>query len=139
MNVARQRFLEATVATASPAKLLTLLYDRLVLDLHRGAESFGRGDVAEGRTHTDHAQDIVTELMDTLDVEAWPEGRRLRDVYAFLLSELLTASTDGDAARVSACYDLVLPLAEAWREAAAAQASSPDPAGTAPGGLLGVG
>ncbi len=60
----------------------------------------------------------MSELHDTLDADRWPEARRLKDVYVFLLFELVQANVDKDAARVASCRDLVTPLRDAWTEAA---------------------
>ncbi len=61
MNYAavRARYLDDAVATASPAKLLTMLYDRLVLDLERAETAQRAGDRAGAGPHLLHAQDIV--------------------------------------------------------------------------------
>ena len=44
MTDLRARYLADSVATASPARLLTLLYDRLLLDLHRAGSALESGD-----------------------------------------------------------------------------------------------
>lgn len=144
MNDARTRYLQDTVATATPALLLTLLYDRLLLDLDQGAAALRAGDRPAGTTHLTHAQDVVSELLASLDQDAWAAAPGLASVYAYLLGELATAVTRGDAERAAACREVVAPLADAWHEAARASATGPaHHAGTtgdaAPGGLLGVG
>lgn len=129
MNYAagRSRYVDDTVSTASPAKLLTMLYDRLVLDLQRAEAEQLVGDRVAANTHLVHAQDIVGELAATLDVDAWDGAARLMSVYTFLLTELIGANVSGDAARTAACRELVEPLRDAWHEAAG------QVAGTAPG------
>lgn len=114
------QFRAASVATASPAKLLTMLYDRLVLDLDRGQAAIEGGQRAEANTHLGHAQDIVHELRASLDVAAWDGGPGLMSIYNFLFAELVTANLTQNAAKVAACRDLVVPLRDAWHEAAAA-------------------
>lgn len=141
MSDLRARYLADSVATASPARLLTMLYDRLLLDLHRAGSALETGDRGSAGTHLAHAQDIVCELIATLDVSAWEGGSRLMSLYGWLLNELLGAGTTGDAARVGACRSVVAPLAEAWHEAADALAGAARPADeavAAPSGLLGV-
>ena len=59
---ARSRYVAAAVQTASPARLLTMLVDRLVLDVERGAHALTEGRRADATQHLAHAQDIVTEL-----------------------------------------------------------------------------
>lgn len=120
MNYAavRTRYLDDTVATASPAKLLTMLYDRLVLDLQRAETEQRNGNRGAAGSHLLHAQDIVSELASTLDVSAWDGARQLLSVYTFLLTELIGANVAGDADRTAACRELVEPLRDAWHQAA---------------------
>ncbi|MCG2802835.1 MAG: flagellar protein FliS [Cellulomonas sp.] len=120
----RSTYLADSVATVGPARLLTMLYDRLVLDLERGVEALGAGDRVGGGAHLGHARDIVTELISSLDVAAWEGGPRLMSIYGYLLTGLIESAATGDAAKAAECRDVVLPLAEAWRGAAATLATS---------------
>lgn len=140
----RSRYIQDTVATASPATLLTMLYDRLVLDLQRAETAQRAGDRAAAGRELVHAQDIVHELAATLDTSAWDGGPRLLSVYTFLLTELAGANVSQDAERTAACRELVEPLRDAWHEAAAQLAGATleplaaVPVG-APRGELGIG
>lgn len=120
----RTRYVDDTVSTASPAKLLTMLYDRLVLDLQRAETAQRAGDRGGAGPHLTHAQDIVAELASTLDVSAWDGAQQLLSVYTFLLTELVGANIAGDADRTAACRELVEPLRDAWHEAAAQVSSA---------------
>jgi len=117
---ARARFLADAVATASPAKLLTMLYDRLVLDLSRAERAQAAGDRATANTQLIHAQDVVSELQRSLEASGgtWAGAPGLLGLYTFLSSELVEANISGDAARTASCRGLVEPLRDAWHEAA---------------------
>lgn len=114
----RARFLDDAVATASPVRLLTMLYDRLLLDLTRGADAQSVGDRSAANTHLIHAQDIVLELASSLRPEGWSGGPALASLYAFMHTELVGANVACDPERTNAVRALVEPLAEAWRQAA---------------------
>ena len=141
----RAQFLNDTVLSASPARLLTMLYDRLVLDIDRAGRAQTAGNHAEANTHLTHAQDIVSELFVTLDETAWSGGPGLKALYSHLLSELINANLTHDAVRTRACRDLVEPLREAWHAAAVSLAPAapgqPESAVAAGsrGSILGVG
>lgn len=144
----RTRYLADAVATAGPAKLLTMLYDRLLLDLDRAEVALRAGSRAEGTQHLAHAQEIVAEFIANLNVDGeWDGADRLLSVYTYLLSEMIGASSAGDADRAAACRTVVAPLADAWREAAvvvAADVPTPRAAPVSEGlgaglGVLGVG
>lgn len=139
----RSRYLADTVATAGPSRLLTMLYDRLVLDVERAEVALQLGQRSEGTRQLAHAEDIVAELMGSLDIDAWDGGPGLLALYSYLHSELLGASLAGSAERVAACREIIAPLRDAWREAAvldAAALPTQRPAlETAGLGVLGVG
>ena len=117
------RYLDDSLGTAGPTVLLVMLYDRLVLDLQRAEQALLAGDRQTAHDNLVHAQDIVRELLSSLDVEAWDGGRELAALYVWLLKELTVANVSGDAARTAVCRtDTVEPLAEAWRQAALEQA-----------------
>ena len=116
----RARYIADSVATASPAKMLMMLFDRLVLDLARGEQALVDGNRPEANTHLLHAQDIVTELHVSLNMDAWDGAARLGALYAFVETELVNANVRGDAAKVATVRGLMEPLRDTWREAAAA-------------------
>jgi flagellar protein FliS len=116
----RDRYLQDSINTASPGKLLIMLYDRLVLDLMQAEEALRGDDRERAHERITHAQEIVIELRTSLDVEAWSGASGLANLYGFVLTELIGANIARDPDRVRACRALVEPLRDAWREAAAA-------------------
>ena len=117
-----QRYLTDSVSTASPGRLLVMLYDRLCLDLERAAAAVtdGRRDVASAALL--HAQDILLELRGSLRTEGWPAGQQLADIYSFLLAELMDANLRQDAEKIAASLAVVEPLRNTWREVVETQA-----------------
>jgi flagellar secretion chaperone FliS len=115
----RDRYLADSVNTASPGKLLVMLYDRLVMDLIQGEEALRTGDREQAAGKLTHAQEIVLELRTTLDLDAWSGAPGLANLYGFLITELIGANIKRDAEKVAACRVLIEPLRDAWREAAA--------------------
>jgi flagellar protein FliS len=120
----RERYLADSVATASPAKLLLMLFDRLVLDLSRGEQALLDGNRPEARGNLLHAQDIVMELRMSLNHDVWEGAKDLSRLYAFVTTELINANTQGDAVKVRQCRNLMEPLRDTWREAALAHATA---------------
>lgn len=115
---AATRYADDSVATASPTRLLVMLYDRLVLDLTRGEQAQRDGDRGAATTSLGHAQDIVAELLSSLDQNAWDGGPRLVALYAWLLKEISGSIVTDDADRTAACRQTVEPLRDAWAQAA---------------------
>jgi flagellar secretion chaperone FliS len=117
-TAARARYASDTTDTASPARLLTMLYDTLVSDLAAAEGAIQRDEISLTGDKIGRAQEILLELAATLDVEAWPEGEPLRRLYLWMVSELWTARLSKRADLVAECRALVEPLRDAWRTAA---------------------
>lgn len=118
MNNAQNAYLAQSVATASPAKLLVMLYDRLVLDLERAAERQEASEHLAASPHLLHAQEIVLELRTTLRLDVWEGAEQLAQIYVWLHKELVRANVSRDVTATRECLAIVTSLAESWREAA---------------------
>jgi flagellar secretion chaperone FliS len=117
-SMIRNRYVGDSVSTASPARLVTMLYDRLVRDLTTGEAALAAGDLEGTNRALIHAQEIVWELAAGLDPTKWSGGPALAALYQFVLTELLDANVRKDAAKVAAVRELVEPLRDAWHQAA---------------------
>lgn len=116
---AARRYHADSLATASPAALLVMLYDRLVLDLGRAEKALADGDRETAHHNLVHAQDIVSELMASLKDGVWTGSEGLKGLYVWVLQELAAANVKGDQDAVRRIRtENVEPLAEAWRQAA---------------------
>jgi flagellar protein FliS len=115
---ARARYLQDSVSTASPARLLVMLYERLVLDLSQAEAALGASDRDQAADKLMHAQEIVLELRATLDESVWDGANGLAQIYGWVVNELIQANVKGNATKVAECRALIEPLRDAWREAA---------------------
>jgi flagellar protein FliS len=114
----RSKYVNDSVETMSPGRQIVALYDRLLLDLDRAVEAIGNAQLPAAHDCVMHAQDIVTHLYDSLDEQQWPAARNLKDIYAFVRTELVAANVDKDARKIAECRKLLTPLRDAWRDAA---------------------
>jgi flagellar secretion chaperone FliS len=121
------RYLAESVHTATPAVRLTMLFDRLELDVRRAADAFETGDLKVISDNLVHAQEILFILRVTLRGDVWEGAERLAALYDFLAGELLGANLAKDRARLAAASEMISELASAWRGAAAnASADAPE-------------
>ena len=118
-----KRYHEDGMAVTSKPQLLLGLYARLVTDLRRAAEALDNGEIEPSHNALVHAQDIVHELNLALDVERWEGGHNLRAIYNHVNSLLIEANTTKSPEPVHLCIELMVPLDEAWQEAAATTAA----------------
>jgi flagellar protein FliS len=117
-SMIRNRYVGTSVGTASPARLVTMLYDRLVRDLTTTEAALAGSDLEGANSALIHAQEIIWELAAGLDPTKWSGGPALAALYQFMLEELLAANVKKDAAKVESVRGLVEPLRDAWHQAA---------------------
>lgn len=118
MTNARATYMEASVATASPTRLLVMLCDRLVLDVQRGLGALQAGDRQEAHGQLLHAQDIVFELRSSLKPDGFVGGAELAAIYDYLYTQLVAANVRQDQELAQQCLDVVRQIADTWRQAA---------------------
>ena len=107
------------VLSATPVRLLTMLYDRLLLDLGRAEIAQNIEDWSVASENLLHAQAIVSELSISLNVEAWEGGEGLFALYTYVSNALMSANIHRDVARTREAIALLEPLRQTWHEAAA--------------------
>lgn len=116
-TMARRFYEENAIATASPLKLVVLLYDGAIRFFRLAERAFAEGDSVLARMHMAKAERIILELLGSLNVEEGGEiAENLFALYRFVLREC--ARTDGEN------YTVTLPgiirilsgLREAWKE-----------------------
>jgi flagellar protein FliS len=114
---ARSLYNRDSVLSASPAKILTMLYDRLLLDLQRAETAQRDEDWAAASSCLLHAQEIVAELTSSLRPELWDGGPGLLALYGYVTSAMISANTGRDIDKTGECIRLLEPLRTAWHEA----------------------
>ncbi|HEY5321157.1 MAG TPA: flagellar export chaperone FliS [Galbitalea sp.] len=115
---ARSIYFRDSVESAPPSKLLTMLYDRLLLDLERAERAQADTEWLAASKVLVHAQAIVTELAGTLKPELWDGGPALMSLYLYVLQLLRTANVNHDAELTRESIELLEPLRQAWHAAA---------------------
>jgi flagellar protein FliS len=118
MTNARAAYMDASVATADPVRLLVMLCDRLVLDVQRGLTAQQGGDRQEAHNQLLHAQAIVLELRSSLRPDDFTGGHELAALYDHLFQQLVTANVRQDQEVTQHCLSLVQDVASTWRAAA---------------------
>lgn len=118
MTNARAAYMDASVATADPVRLLVMLCDRLVLDVQRALSAQEATDHVEAHNQLVHAQAIVLELRASLQPEAFAGGTELGALYDHLHQQLVLANVRNDQETTRHCLSLVQQIADTWREAA---------------------
>jgi flagellar protein FliS len=116
------------VDTASPAKLVVMLYDGAIRFLRQAQAAMQRGD-REGQNHClVRAQRIIAELASSLDLEAGGEiATNLMALYQFMHEQLVIANLQDDVSTVQKVREMLESLREAWAQVEVAVRESPTP------------
>ncbi|MCK9486269.1 MAG: flagellar export chaperone FliS [Dehalococcoidia bacterium] len=128
---AHQTYRRMQTATATPGELISLLYDALVRNLSRAETGLEARDLEQAHAALLKAQDIVLELISSLDTGAEGDpgqmARQIAPLYEYMYHRLLDASLHKDVEPVAEVRRLVQPVRDAWRlalEQVAAQAAA---------------
>lgn len=121
---ARAAYVDNSITTASPARLLIMLFDRLVLDIERGLAAQLKGDWLAASPHLVHGQDILIELRTSLKPEAMAGGQELAALYDYLRRRLVDANVKRDIRATKECLIFSRDLCETWKKAALQAADS---------------
>lgn len=115
---AQHTYQRIQLETASPADLILRLYELLARDLER-AEVAMQADAPLEEAHAAlvHAQEVVIELLASLDMNASELSQQLADLYQYWYQRLVRANVAKDASAVAEVRKLLRPIHQAWFEA----------------------
>ncbi len=126
-----QAYRESAVLTATPERLVVMLYDGARRFLHQAATAMREGDVPTAHERLRRAERIVEHLLATLDMSQGEIAARLEAIYVFCLQLLAEGRMRKDPGHLEKVSELLGGLREAWAELAASPQTSP-PALAAP-------
>jgi flagellar protein FliS len=117
---ARQAYAESAILTASPGRLVVMLYDGAIGSLRQSAAAMRMGDRERARMRMRKAEAIIDELNGSLDMGVGELPDRLRSIYNFCKRQLIKANVEGDAATIDTVAGLLSELRDSWDHAARA-------------------
>jgi flagellar protein FliS len=106
------------VTTASPEKILLLLYDGAINFSKIALDRMNKKDISGKGTYLSKALAIVTELMNTLNHEVGGEiAADLHRLYIYLIGEFTKANINNDAKSLENALVILTTLRDTWTEA----------------------
>lgn len=115
---AYSRYRHSTVETASPGKLVVMLYDGAIRFLGEALEHLEVNHPKETHEAIVKAENILCELMSALDMQRGGKiAENLLSLYEFMHLRLVEANIQKDAGRVRDVLGLLQDLREAWAKA----------------------
>lgn len=108
--------------TASPARLVVMLYDGAIRYLRQASAALRAGRHGVARERVRRARAVIDELNRSLDTrEGGDVAVRLRSIYLFCTTHLNDATAELDADGYDRVAHLLAELRDAWQELDAAQ------------------
>lgn len=107
---------EQGVLTAGPMELILMLYNGLRKNMVQARRAMERPDPAQAHAHLIKAQNIVSELINSLDM-GFGISRDLLALYDFMLNQLVEINVTKNPASVEPLLEIVDTLREAWQQA----------------------
>src|SRR3989338_7964198 len=115
VGVYTQIGVETGVASASPHKLVLMLYDGALHSLNAAESLMRRRDIPAKGQAISKAISIIEELNRSLNLEAGEEiATNLRSLYSYMIQRLLNANLKNDLDLLGEVTRLLSTLREAW-------------------------
>lgn len=106
------------VTTASPERLLLMLYEGAVSFSRMAQNSMNCGDIGGKGTYIGKALAIVTELRSTLNHDMGGKiAQDLERLYAYIIGEFINANINNDSKSLENAIAILANLHDTWTEA----------------------
>lgn len=113
------QYQQTQIETASPERLLLMLYDGAIRFANTAKKALEDKDFNTANTNCLKVQNILNELMVTLDMKVGGElAKNLFDLYDFMTRQTVQANISKNAQLLTGVLDILKDLREAWMQAA---------------------
>lgn len=110
-----QAYQQNSVYTASPGELTLMLYNGCLKFIHIAKIGISEKDFEKRNTYIQKAQDIIRELMVTLN-EDMEISKQLMPLYDYLYRRLIEANVKNDAAILDEVEGFVTEFRDTWKQ-----------------------
>jgi len=109
-------YLKQEIEGATKGKLVLLLYDGAIKFLKISVKHLSENKLNEAHTNIIKAENILFELMSTLNMDAGEIADNLLRLYDYMIWQLVQANKDKDEQKVKPVIELLSTLREAWKD-----------------------
>ncbi|SOB95399.1 flagellar export chaperone FliS [Thalassospira xiamenensis] len=103
------------VNTASPAKMVFMLYEKTISCLQEAIYAVEKRDIQARCNANCRAQEIIAHLANTLDMKQGGQiAANLESIYSFSLIRLMDVDRHNNAEAAREVIDLLSPLRDSW-------------------------
>lgn len=109
------RYLETAVETASPARLIVMLYDGAIRFINTAIDAMQNRQYDQQNYYLQRAQKILAELISSLDFTRGGEiAENLFRLYTYMYNQLVEANLQDSVERAQHVVNLLAELRKAW-------------------------
>lgn len=109
--------LRATVETATPHKLISMLLEGALTALAQAKGAIERNQIEVRTESLNKATDIIVGLKGSLDLEKGGEvAANLDELYNYMIREVVKANRENSSQKVQDIMDLFLDIRSGWNE-----------------------
>ena len=116
INNPYQSYQQNSVNTASPGELTLMLYNGCLKFITLGKRAIDEGNMEEKNTNLIKAQNIIRELMVTLNMDV-AVSEDMMKLYDFMNRRLIEANMKNDLSALREVEELVTDFRNTWKEA----------------------
>lgn len=116
MNGAAQQYKQNSVLTATPADLTLQLYTGLLKFMKLALSGLEQGDIQITNTNLIKSQDILRELLCTLDLK-YPLAQNMAAMYEYMLERLIQANVSKDKEMIVEVIGYTEEFRNTWYQA----------------------
>ena len=112
------QYRQVQVTTASPGKLVLMLYQGAIRAMKQAVDLIEKKDYQGKGNALIKAQDIIMELNLALDMNVGGEiSRSLRQLYIYMYKRLIDANLELNTAYIEECIQIMTGLQSSWETA----------------------
>lgn len=112
---AYQRYKRHDVLMANPVELIVMLYNGCIKQLKLAQIAIGENNMEQTNVSLQKAQDIVMELMMSLDLSYEISGE-LMNLYEFISREIVLINASKDVQSIGPIIEMLSSLRDAWTQ-----------------------
>lgn len=112
---AAQFYKQNSVETASPAKIILMLYDGSVKFCNIAIAALEEGDTSKANTNIQKAEKIIVQLRVSLDMK-YPVAQEFDTVYDYIYRRLVEANMKKDTEILKDALKHIKTMRETWKE-----------------------
>jgi flagellar protein FliS len=108
-----EKYRQQNVMVANPVELIIMLYDGCIKNMKLAKIAIGEENLQDTNTYLIKAQDIITELIMSLDFK-YPIANELMNLYDFILRTLREINISKKADDLEPLMNMLNELKQSW-------------------------